>query len=122
MNNDDLASKHCEPCRGGIPPLTPAQYEPLLARLNDWRVERGHHLVRTFSFPDFRSALAFVNEIGDLAEREGHHPDVHLAWGRVTVELWTHKIDGLSESDFILAAKIDALAPDESGARPATGS
>ncbi|RMF20611.1 MAG: 4a-hydroxytetrahydrobiopterin dehydratase [Deltaproteobacteria bacterium] len=92
-----------------MPPLTPQQYEPLLATLDGWQVEREHHLVRTFSFPDFRSALAFVNRVGELAESEGHHPDVHLAWGRVTIELWTHKIDGLSESDFILAAKIDRL-------------
>lgn len=110
----DLAHKTCIPCRGGVPPMTPEQYQPLLAQLNGWKVEKDHHLVRSFALPDFVQALALVNRIGDLAEREGHHPDIYLAWGMVRVEIWTHKINGLTESDFILAAKIDELA-----ARPA---
>lgn len=80
----------------------------LLARLDDgWDVVETHHLERTFEFPDFAEALAFTNAIGEIAEEQGHHPDIHLAWGRVGVEIWTHKIDGLTESDFVLAAKFD---------------
>jgi 4a-hydroxytetrahydrobiopterin dehydratase len=73
-------------------------------------VVNGHHIVRLFEFPDFKGALAFVNKVGDLAEEQGHHPDIALAWGKAEVTTWTHKIDGLTESDFILAAKIDKLA------------
>lgn len=109
MADPELASRRCIPCRGGVPPLTPAQIEPLLARLTGWEVVDAHHLSKTYAFPDFAAALAFVNQVGALAEAEAHHPDLHLAWGRVRVEIWTHKIDGLTESDFILAAKIDAL-------------
>lgn len=104
-----LASKTCEPCQGGVPPFTPAQFQPLLEQLNAWTVEAEHHLFKRFNFPDFVSALAFVNRIGALAEGQGHHPDLHLTWGAVGVKIWTHKIDGLSEADFILAAKIDQL-------------
>lgn len=79
----------------------------LLGQLEGWSVEGGHHLTKTYEFPDFARALAFVNRVGAIAEEQGHHPDVHLAWGRVRLGLWTHKINGLSESDFILAARID---------------
>lgn len=103
-----LVEKHCVPCRGGVPPLTRAQYEPLLGELDGWSVVDDHHLARTYAFPDFASALAFTNRVGAIAEEEGHHPDIHLAWGKVRVEIWTHKIDGLTESDFVLAAKCDA--------------
>lgn len=106
----ELSKKSCVPCRGGVPPLTREQYQPLLAQLHGWQVENDSRLVRSFAFPDFVQALALVNKIGDLAEREGHHPDLFLSWGKVRVELWTHKINGLTESDFILAAKIDGLA------------
>jgi 4a-hydroxytetrahydrobiopterin dehydratase len=93
-----------------VPPLTPNGYGPLLAELGrGWRVERDHHLSKLYEFPDFVSALAFVNRVGELAEKNGHHPDVHLSWGKVRIELWTHKIDGLSESDFVLAAKCDQV-------------
>ena len=85
------------------------EVQPLLEQLNQWEAVENHHLKRTFTFEDFVSALGFVNRIGEIAEAEGHHPDLYLAWGRVGVEIWTHKINGLSESDFILAAKIDAL-------------
>ena len=106
----DLANKKCVPCRGGVPPLTGSQVRELLDQLNGgWAVIDGHHLRRDFEFKDFAEALVHVNRAGKIAEEEGHHPDVHLSWGRVRVEIWTHAIDGLTESDFILAAKLDAL-------------
>lgn len=105
----ELATKKCVPCRGGIPPLGAEEIRPLLGQLDGWEAVEHHHLNKTFSFEDFVSALAFVNQIGEVAEAENHHPDLSLAWGRVGVQIWTHKIGGLSESDFILAAKIDAL-------------
>jgi 4a-hydroxytetrahydrobiopterin dehydratase len=109
----DLASKECVPCRGGVPPLEGEELAKLSQELGDrWEVVEGHHLRREFTFPDFREALAFTNRVGEIAETEGHHPDIHLAWGRVAVEIWTHTIDGLTESDFILAAKIDRGAGD----------
>ena len=104
-----LADRTCEPCRGGVPPLTPARVAALAAEVPDWSVEGGHHLRRELRFADFRSALACVNAIGAEAERQAHHPDLELGWGRVVVTLWTHAIDGLAEADFILAAKIDRL-------------
>ena len=104
-----LAEKHCVPCRGGTPPLTGEALAAMKAQVPGWEVVEGHHLTRTFDFPDFRTALDFVNRIGATAEEEGHHPDIYLAWGKVGVKTWTHKIDGLTESDFILAAKIDRL-------------
>jgi 4a-hydroxytetrahydrobiopterin dehydratase len=104
-----LAEKHCVPCRGGVPPLAGAELEKMEQQVTGWQVVEGHHLLKSFSFPDFRSALSFVDGIGETAEQEGHHPDIYLAWGKVEVKTWTHKIDGLTESDFILAAKIDAL-------------
>jgi 4a-hydroxytetrahydrobiopterin dehydratase len=108
--SDDLAAKSCVPCRGGVPPLAGAALEQLLERLgpNGWRVVAGHHLEKSYAFPDFARALAFVDRAGAIAEAEGHHPDLHLSWGKVVVEIWTHKIDGLTESDFVLAAKLDA--------------
>ncbi len=102
-----LAHRTCVPCRGGVPPLTPGEREPLLAQLDGWEVVNGHHLAKGYRFPDFAAALAFVNRIGEVAEEQGHHPDLALSWGHVGVEIWTHKIDGLTESDFILAAKFD---------------
>ena len=107
----DLASRTCVPCRGGVPPLKGEALEALHRQLNNgWEVVEEHHLTKTFTFPNFVEALAFVNRIGAVAEEQGHHPDLYLTWGKVRVDLWTHKIDGLSESDFILAAKIDRLA------------
>lgn len=107
----DLADGTCEPCRGDIPPLEAQRVQELLARLSaPWRVVAGHHLEREYAFPDFRTALDFTNLVGELAEREGHHPDLHLAWGRVVVTIFTHAVDGLTESDFVLAAKIDRLS------------
>ena len=105
----DLAERSCVPCRGGIPPLTSPEIAPLRRQLPGWSVVNDHHLEREFRFPDFATALAFVDRIGVVAEEEGHHPDIHLTYGHVRVELWTHKIDGLTESDFVLAAKVSAL-------------
>jgi 4a-hydroxytetrahydrobiopterin dehydratase len=106
----ELAQKTCIPCEGGIPPLKTAEANQLLAELGGrWRVVDNHHLTKDFEFPDFLQALAAVNRIGKLAEEQGHHPDLRLAWGKVGVDIWTHKIDGLTESDFILAAKIDTV-------------
>jgi 4a-hydroxytetrahydrobiopterin dehydratase len=92
-----------------VPPLKGSELEAYQTRLPAWRVVNEHHLERTFTFPNFRTALAFTNRVGELAEQQGHHPDIHLAWGKVTVTIWTHKIDGLTESDFVLAAKIDRV-------------
>ena len=104
-----LAGKNCVPCRGGVPPLQGEELENLKSQVPGWQVVQGHHLTRTYPFPDFRTALDFTNRVGELAERQGHHPDLYLSWGKVEVRIWTHKIDGLTESDFILAAKIDQL-------------
>ena len=104
-----LAEKHCVPCKGGTPALTGAALAPLAAQVPQWTVVGELQLERVFKFPNFVTALAFVNRIGEVAEAENHHPDLELGWGRVAVKTYTHKIDGLSESDFILAAKIDAL-------------
>jgi 4a-hydroxytetrahydrobiopterin dehydratase len=103
----ELASRTCVPCKGGVPPLKGSELQALERQVAGWKVINEHHLVKTFTFPDFVKALAFVNRIGDIAEQQGHHPDIYLTWGKVEVQIWTHKIDGLTESDFILAAKID---------------
>jgi 4a-hydroxytetrahydrobiopterin dehydratase len=105
-----LADHKCVPCRGGVPPLEKGRVEELLKQLNPgWRVNAAGHLERLYTFKDFAEALAFVNKVGAIAEAEGHHPDLHLAWGKCTVELWTHKINGLTESDFYMAAKADRV-------------
>src|SRR5207248_8041983 len=105
----ELASKTCVPCRGGVPPLKGRELESLRRQVQGWDVVNEHHIHKVFKFPDFRQALDFVNRVGEAAEEQGHHPDIFLAWGKVEVTLWTHKIDGLTESDFIMAAKIDQL-------------
>ncbi len=105
----ELASKNCVPCRGGVPPLRGGELDTLAKQVEGWSVADEHHLAKTYRFPDFRAALEFVNRVGALAEAQGHHPDLYLAWGKVEVKIWTHKIDGLTESDFILAAKIDRV-------------
>jgi 4a-hydroxytetrahydrobiopterin dehydratase len=107
---DDLANKTCVPCRGGTPPLEGEELEALARQVPGWNVVDGHHLVREFRFKNFREALEFVNEVGELAEEQAHHPDVEFGWGRAVITIFTHKIDGLTESDFVLAAKIDRLA------------
>lgn len=106
----DLASKNCVPCRGGVPALKGAELESLRRMLgNGWKVINEHHLEKHYAFPDFRQALDFTHRVGELAEQQGHHPDIYLAWGKVILTLWTHAIDGLTESDFILAAKADQV-------------
>lgn len=105
----ELSSKTCVPCRGGVPPLEGAELQKLSKQVPAWKVVDGHHITRTFTFPDFRQALDFVNKVGELAETQGHHPDIFLTWGKAEITTWTHKINGLSESDFILAAKVDEL-------------
>ena len=105
----DLASKTCVPCRGGTPPLKGEELDDLRRQVPEWEVVEEHHLRRRFRFKNFREALGFVNRVGELAEEQGHHPDVRFGWGYAEVTVYTHKIDGLTESDFILAAKISEL-------------
>ncbi|MCJ7511531.1 MAG: 4a-hydroxytetrahydrobiopterin dehydratase [Anaerolineales bacterium] len=108
----DLAALECIPCKGGIPPMKGEELVRWAQRLGGgWQVVDEHHLSKEFHFKDFRQALAFTNQVGELAEKVNHHPDLCLSWGRVQVALWTHKIGGLSETDFIFAAKVDALQP-----------
>jgi 4a-hydroxytetrahydrobiopterin dehydratase len=107
-----LASKNCVPCRGGVPSLKGNELESLYQQVPQWKLISEHHITRSFTFPDFKQALDFVNRVGALAEAQGHHPDILLAWGKAEVTLWTHKIDGLTESDFIMAAKIAGLHQD----------
>jgi 4a-hydroxytetrahydrobiopterin dehydratase len=103
-----LAEKKCVPCRGGVPPMEWPKVQELLYQLKSgWHVNSQGHLERAYSFPDFVRALEFANKIGAIAEVEGHHPDLHVSWGNCKVEIWTHKINGLTESDFYLAAKAD---------------
>ena len=106
----DLKEKRCLPCRGDVAPLEGERLAGLHDQLDGgWELVDGHHLAKGFAFPDFAAALAFVNRVGAMAEEQGHHPDVHLAWGKVRIEVWTHKIDGLTESDFVFAARCEAL-------------
>jgi len=105
----DLAERQCVPCRGGVPSLTAGEIKPLAEQIPDWEVVNQHHLQRSYEFSNFRDALEFVNRIGELAEAQGHHPDICFGWGKADVSIWTHKINGLTESDFVLAAKIDKL-------------
>ena len=105
----ELSERECVPCRGGVPPLKGEEIEDFLRQLDGWRVLNEHHLQRTYLFKDFRESLQFVLRVGELAEEQGHHPDICFGWGKADVTIWTHKIDGLTESDFVLAAKIDRL-------------
>jgi len=110
VSSGDLASRSCVPCRGGIPPLTREEAGELLARAPEWRLEEnGTRLRRRFEFEDFKKAIAFVNRVADIAEEQGHHPDIAIHWNKVDLVLWTHKIGGLHENDFILAAKVNRL-------------
>lgn len=105
----ELAAKTCVPCRGGVPPLKGEELKALLTQLGGgWRVVNEHHLEKDYAFKNFREALEFTNRVGQVAEQQDHHPDIYLAWGKVGLKVWTHKIDGLTESDFVLAAKADA--------------
>jgi len=108
-----LAAKRCVPCKGGVPPLRGEALAALHAQLggaaSGWRIVGEHHLEKDYRVPDFAGALAYANRVGAMAEEQQHHPDLFLAWGKVRVTIWTHKIDGLTESDFVFAAKCDAL-------------
>jgi 4a-hydroxytetrahydrobiopterin dehydratase len=105
----ELAGKTCVPCRGGTPPLKGEEIERLRRQVPEWEVVEEHHLRRRLRFKNFREALDFVNRVSELAEEQGHHPDVCFGWGYAELTVWTHKIDGLTESDFIFAAKVDVL-------------
>jgi 4a-hydroxytetrahydrobiopterin dehydratase len=107
-----LGEMKCEPCRGGMPPLSDAEIEQYYRQLQSWSVVEKNgikRLEKSFKFKDFAEALAFTNRVGEIAEKEGHHPDILTEWGRVTVSWWTHKIRGLHRNDFIMAAKTDEL-------------
>lgn len=105
-----LAQQECVPCKTGVPPLKGRQLSAFASQLKPgWRVVDEHHLEKEYPFKNFREALDFTNQVGELAEAQNHHPDIYLAWGKVKLTLWTHKIDGLSESDFVFAAKVDDL-------------
>ncbi len=108
--SNNLETRKCKPCSGDTPPLRGEKLTAFKDEIDpDWKVTDGHHLEREFKFDDFKQALDFVNKIGEVAEEEQHHPDLFLSWGKVGIKLWTHAIDGLSENDFILAAKVDQL-------------
>ena len=106
--SEKLADKQCQACRVGASPLKGEELKNLADQLdNGWEVVNEHHLDKKYSFDDFRQALNFTDKVGEVAEDQGHHPDIYLAYGQVTIQVWTHKIDGLTESDFIFAAKAD---------------
>ncbi|OLS15668.1 MAG: hypothetical protein RBG13Loki_0703 [Promethearchaeota archaeon CR_4] len=107
----ELLKKKCVPCEGGIPPLSDDEEDKLVNQVAGWELNRGsmHKLEREFKFKNFERALAFVNKVGTIAESEGHHPDIHIYYSKVLLELYTHAIGGLSENDFIVAAKINAI-------------
>ncbi|MDY6777913.1 MAG: 4a-hydroxytetrahydrobiopterin dehydratase [Candidatus Nanohaloarchaea archaeon] len=106
----DLTDKTCEPCQGGIPPMEEEEIVEYREQIDDaWDIVEDHHIKRSFDFNDFQAALEFVNQVGEIAEQEGHHPVIEFTWGEATIEIYTHKIDGLHENDFILASKIDRL-------------
>jgi 4a-hydroxytetrahydrobiopterin dehydratase len=107
--SNSLADRHCIPCSGGTPRLGYDEISRLRRDIPEWNVENNHHLERRYKFGDFKKALEFVNRVGAVAEDEGHHPDIRFGWGYADITIYTHAIDGLSESDFILAAKIDRL-------------
>ena len=104
-----LADKDCIPCKGGVPPLGAAAIRELLTEIDGWEAIDDHHLSKAFKFKDFAGALAFVDKVGAMADAQWHHPDIYLAWGTARIDIWTHKINGLTESDFVFAAKCDAL-------------
>ncbi|MBI1833269.1 MAG: 4a-hydroxytetrahydrobiopterin dehydratase [Candidatus Andersenbacteria bacterium] len=107
----NLSEKKCKPCEGGIPPLTGQELTPWLKQIDQaWKLTEGETKIRReFTFKDFVQTMAFANKVAEVAEKEGHHPDLHISYGKLTIELWTHKISGLFDNDFILAAKIDEL-------------
>ena len=109
MEKLDLTKKRCASCTQKVPPLKGDELKSFFEQIHDWKLIDDHHIVKEYRFKNFQEALDFTNKVGELAEQEGHHPDILLSWGKVKVELWTHKIDGLSENDFIFAAKCDLI-------------
>ena len=109
-----LADKTCKTCTGGTKPINPAEYDSLLRQLSGWRIEENNRLRRDIRTKNFQQSLKLANTIGEVAERQGHHPDLTVCWGRLSIDLWTHAINGLSDNDFILAAKIDRLLVENS--------
>ena len=108
--NDCLINMACIPCQGGTPPLTTKKTEKLLHELKSgWALNDEGHLYKEYKFTNFMTSMTFANKIAEIAEREGHHPDLNISWALCSVEIWTHKINSLTESDFILAAKIEAV-------------
>jgi 4a-hydroxytetrahydrobiopterin dehydratase len=108
--SSELSKKRCKPCEGGMLPLKGEDLTNLSAKLDiDWKVIEENHLMNGYDFDDFKEALAFTNLVGAVAEEENHHPDIHLSYGHVKIKVWTHKIDGLTEGDFIFAAKVDDM-------------
>jgi len=105
----ELAERECVPCRGGVPPMKGQEIRRLYEQLTGWDVVDEHHLLKKYRFKNFNESLEFINRVGELAEQQGHHPDICFGWGNAEISIWTHKIDGLTESDFVLAAKIDKL-------------
>jgi 4a-hydroxytetrahydrobiopterin dehydratase len=110
---EELANRKCIPCRGGVPPMETEQIATFIKQLDGWEVVDQHHLRKKYDFKDFRKSLDFVDRVGSLAEEQQHHPDICFGWGRAEITIWTHKINGLTESDFVLAAKIDRLRSGE---------
>ena len=105
-----LSGQKCVACEGGIPKLSTSEIDGHLSELDHgWRVVDGHHLYRSYTFEDFKTALRFTNQVGTMAEAEGHHPDILLGWGKVEITLWTHAVDGLTLNDFILASKVSTI-------------
>jgi len=109
MGSQELAEKKCVPCEGDVPALEGKEIEKYLEQIEGWEVMDGHHIQKTYKFDDFKQALEFVNKVGEIAEEEGHHPEIWFTWGKVRVKVYTHAADGLTENDFILAAKCDRV-------------
>jgi len=105
----DLHKNKCIPCKGGIPKLKIKDSKEFQKETPDWKIIKNHHITRTFKFNDFKSALTFVNKVGAIAEKEGHHPNINFTWGEVNISIYTHAINGLHKNDFILASKIDRI-------------
>ncbi len=115
-DSNELQSKSCVPCRGGVAPLTEEEARRTSEAVPAWALlQNATRLVRRFEFRDFKAAMEFINRVADLAEEEGHHPDFEIHWNKVELTLWTHKIGGLHENDFIMAAKIDRLLEEPAG-------
>ena len=112
--SEDLSNKKCIPCEGGIPAFTIEQINDFLKKVNDWNVSEDEknkfYLIKEFSFKNFVASQMFVNKVGDIAEKERHHPDISYGWGYAKIKIYTHAIQGLAESDFILASKVDKIA------------